>query len=252
MTIAWAWLLVVGVVVGVLSGVFGVGGSSVATPLLGLLGVAGVQAVASPLPATIPVAVSAGVAYARSGEVRWRIAGLSLLGAAPFGVLGALLARVVGGPALLVASGIVVVVVGARLIRPISEDTRAAGVQRRESWPRLVGLTTIVGLLTGLLANGGGFLLVPLYLLVFGLKMRSAAGTSLAVIAGLSVPTVIAHWVVGNIDWRIGLLFALGAVPGAYIGSHVAHKVAQRWTRQAFGWLLVLFGVYFTLRELLA
>ncbi|MDP8931741.1 MAG: TSUP family transporter, partial [Actinomycetota bacterium] len=66
--------------VGLLSGVFGVGGSSVATPLLGLLGVAGVQAVASPLPATIPVAVSAGVAYVRSGEVRWRIAGLSLVG----------------------------------------------------------------------------------------------------------------------------------------------------------------------------
>lgn len=250
MTVAGPWLLLSGAVVGVLSGAFGVGGSSLATPLLGLLGVPGVQAVASPLPATIPVAIAGGVAYIRSGEVRWRIAVLSLVGAVPFAVLGALLARVLGGYALLVASGFFVVILGARVVLPISEDTRAAGIQRREGWARLVGSTAVVGLLTGLLANGGGFLLVPLYLLVFGLRMRAAAGTSLAVIAGLSVPTVVVHWAVGNIDWRVALLFAAGALPGSVLGSYAVHHTVQRSTRTAFGWSLVLFGLYFTWRQL--
>lgn len=250
MSVAWPMVVAAGVVVGVLSGMFGIGGASVATPMLGLLGVPGLQAVASPLPATIPVAGSAGVTYVRSGEVNWRVAGLSLAGAVPFGVLGALLAGVVGGKALLIASGVAVVVVGARVVRPISEETREAGVERRGSWPRVIATTAVVGLLTGMLANGGGFLLVPLYLLVFGLTMRPAAGTSLAVIAGLSVPTVATHWAVGNIDWRIALLFAAGAVPGAFVGSHVAHELVEQTMRKAFGWFLVVFGVYFSVREL--
>lgn len=252
MGVVWPWLLGAGAVVGVLSGMFGIGGASVATPILGLLGVPGLQAVASPLPATLPVAASAGVAYVRRGEMRWRVAGLSLLGSVPFGVLGAVLAGVVGGRALLVASGVAVVVVGGRVVRPISDETREAGMERRESWPLLVGTSAVVGLLTGMLANGGGFLLVPLYLLVFGLTMRPAAGTSLAVIAGLSVPTVITHSIVGNIDWRIALLFAAGAVPGAFVGSHLAQELVQRKMRKAFGWFLVVFGVYFAVRELLA
>lgn len=235
---------------GVLSGMFGIGGASVATPLLALLGVPGLQAVASPLPVTIPVAASGCVAYVRSGEVRWRVVGWSLVGAVPFGVLGAVLARVAGGRALLVAAGVAVAVVGARVARPISEETRAAGSERRQSWPRLVAAAAIVGLLTGLLANGGGFLLVPLYLLVFGLKMRPAAGTSLAVIVGLSVPTVITHWIVGNIDWRVALLFAVTAVPAAFVSSHVAQELVQRSIRKAFGWLLVLFGVFFSAWQL--
>ncbi|MFN2557883.1 MAG: sulfite exporter TauE/SafE family protein [Nitriliruptorales bacterium] len=251
-TVGWTWLLGVGAVVGLLSGMFGIGGASIATPLLALLGVEGLQAVASPLPVTIPIAASAGVAYVRSDEVQWRVAGLSLLGAVPFGVAGALLARVVGGRALLVAAGIAVAVVGARLVRPIGEETRAAGSHRRESGPLLVAATAIVGLLTGLLANGGGFLLVPLYLLAFGLRMRPAAGTSLAVIVGLSVPTVITHGIVGNIDWRVAGLLAVTAVPGAFVAAHLAQAMVQRKIRKAFGWLLVVFGIYFSARELMA
>jgi uncharacterized membrane protein YfcA len=53
---------------------------------------------------------------------------------------------------------------------------------------------------TGLLANGGGFLIVPLYLLIFGLAMRQAVGTSLLVITVLAIPTLITHWALGHIN----------------------------------------------------
>ena len=110
-----------------LMGIFGVGGSSVATPVLSLLGVPGLLAVASPLPATIPAAVLAAGPYLQAGEARPRAAAWSLLGGVPATIVGALLSHLVGGPVLLVASGIVLVVLGLRVVRPIEEVAREVG-----------------------------------------------------------------------------------------------------------------------------
>ncbi|WP_198152932.1 sulfite exporter TauE/SafE family protein [Pseudofrankia sp. DC12] len=181
-------------------GLFGVGGSPIATPLLSVLGVPGLLAVASPLPATIPAALAAVIPYLRTDGAQPRAAAWTVLDAIPATVAGALLSRVVGGPALLLASGVVLVIVGARVIRPIEETTRRAGAARRANRVLLVATAAGVGLFTGLLANGGGFLLVPMYLVVFGLDMRQAAGTSLLVIAGLTVPTLATHWGLGHVD----------------------------------------------------
>lgn len=240
-------VVLAGGAVGLLMGLFGVGGSSVATPVLALLGVPGLVAVASPLPATIPAALTAAVPYVQAGEARLRAAAWSLAGGIPATVLGALLSRVVGGPALLVASGIVLIVIGLRVLRPIKEEALETGTRRRHNRPMLVAATAAVGLFTGLLANGGGFLLVPLYLLVFGLGMRQAAGTSLVVIAVLAVPTLAAHWALGHIDWAIAGEFALGLVPGSATGSRFAHRVEGTALREAFGWFLIAFGVFFTI-----
>src|SRR5579863_479011 len=111
-------------------GLFGVGGSSVATPVLSLLGAPGLIAVASPLPATIPAAAIGAVPYLRSKEARPRAAGWSMLGGIPGTIVGALLSRFVGGSALLIASGVVLVVVGVRVLRPIEETTREIGARR--------------------------------------------------------------------------------------------------------------------------
>src|SRR4029079_14691349 len=79
----WPFITLAGAGIGLLMGFFGVGGSSVATPLLSLLGVSGFASVASPLPATIPSALVGAVPYLRRGEARPRAAGWSLLGAVP-------------------------------------------------------------------------------------------------------------------------------------------------------------------------
>jgi hypothetical protein len=97
------------------------------------------------------------------------------------------------GPALLIGSGAVLVVVGVRILRPIEQETREAGTRRRQSRPLLVVTSAGIGLFTGLLANGGGFLLVTAYLLVFGLRMRQAVGTGPVVIAVLAMPTLAVH-----------------------------------------------------------
>jgi uncharacterized membrane protein YfcA len=227
-------------------GLFGVGGSSVATPVLSLLGAAGFAAVASPLPATIPAAAVGAYAYLRSGEARPRAAGWSILGGVPGTIVGALLSKLAGGPVLLIASGITLVVIGARMLRPIAEEAREAGGRRRQNRPLLVGAAAGVGVFTGLLANGGGFLLVPLYLLVFGLRMRQAVGTSLLVVTVLSVPTLVSHWLLGHVDWALAGEFAAGMLPGAAIASRLAQRIHGPRLRLAFGVFLVVFGIGFT------
>ncbi len=240
-----------GAMIGLLTGVFGVGGSSVATPLLSLLGVPPLIAVATPLPATIPSAAVAAVPYARADEARPRAAAWTLLGSIPAAVVGALLSRSVGGPKLLIISGVVLVVIGQRVIRPIGPAMRARGTNRRRNRPILVLASAGIGLLAGMLANGGGFLLVPMYLLLFGLSMRQSAGTSLLVIAVMALPTLVTHWALGHIDWRVASAFALGAVPASAASGRFAHRLAGPRVRAAFGWFLTVSGAAFVLFRLL-
>jgi len=243
---AWPLVVIAGAAVGVCMGLFGVGGSSVATPVLALLGVPGLIAVASPLPATIPAAAIGAVPYLRSGEARPRAAGWSMLGGIPGTIVGAVLSRFVGGSALLIASGVVLVVVGFRVLRPVEEARRETGARRRQNRPLLVASTAGVGVFTGLLANGGGFLLVPLYLLMFGLRMREAVGTSLVVITVLAIPTLATHWALGHINWVLAGEFSISLLPGSAVGSRLAQRVQGPTLRKAFGWFLVAFGVFFT------
>ncbi|HTY35273.1 sulfite exporter TauE/SafE family protein [Mycobacterium sp.] len=246
----WPAFVAVGALLGGLSGLFGVGGSSLATPLLSLLGVPGLMAVASPLPATLATAAAALWPYLRQGNVRPRAALWSLVGAVPAAVAGAMLAHLVGGGPLLIASGVALIVVGIRVLRPVSDRAQRIGETRRKNRPMLVAVSAGVGLFTGLLANGGGFLLVPMFLLLFGLTMAQASGTSLAVIAVLAIPATATHWALGHIDWSVAAAVALGAAPASAVTAMWAQRVAVKRLQAAFGWFLIVSGAAFTLYRL--
>ena len=248
----WPFIVLAGAGVGICTGLFGVGGSSVATPVLALLGAPGLIAVASPLPATIPSAAVGAIPYVRSHEARTHAAAWSALGGIPGTVAGALLSRLAGGPVLLLASGLVLIVVGLRVIVPVDEAALEKGAERRHHRVLLVATMALVGVFTGLLANGGGFLIVPLYLLIFGLGMRQAVGTSLLVIVVLAIPTLVTHWLLGHINWTLAGEFALGQVPGSAVGSQFAHHVQGPVIRRAFGLFLVAFGLFFTIDQIVA
>ena len=241
-----------GALIGSLTGLFGVGGSSIATPILSLLGVPPILAVATPLPATVPSAGAAAIPYLREGETRPRAAAYTILGGLPAAIIGAYLSRWVGGETLLVLSGLVLIVVGQRVLRPIDPERRGRGVARRRNRPALVAVSAGIGFLTGLLANGGGFLLVPAYILLFGLRMREAAGTSLLVVLGLAIPTLAVHWSLGHVDWTVAAAFALGAVPAAFASARFAHVVEGPRIRRAFGWFLIASGTAFAAYRLAA
>lgn len=241
-----------GAVVGVLFGLFGVGGSSFATPILALLGVPPLLAVASPLPSTLASAFAGLRGYAKQKHVDWRVARLSIAGGLPGTVVGSLLSRVVGGHVLLIISGLILVIVGVRVLRPLSDEASDKADRRRGNPWIVLGGAAAVGLFTGLLANGGGFLLVPMFLLVLGLTMPVSAGTSLAVIAVLSIPTLITHASLGQIDWPVALAFAAGSIPASYLGSQLAPRINADRLKKAFGWMLIAFAIYFVFRQLTA
>jgi len=244
----WPVITAAGLAIGALYGIFGVGGSSFATPVLGLLGVPGLMAIASPLPATIPAALVGAFSYARRDEVEWPLARWSIYGGVPGTIVGALLSRVVGGRTLLIASGVVLGVIGLRILRPIPEQERIGGRARRQRG-FVIPVAALIGVFTGMLANGGGFLLVPLYVVVLGLTMPESAGTSLVVIAVLAVPTLASHWALGHIRWSVAGAFALGAVPGALAGSVLTRHIRQESLRKAFGLLLVAFAAFFVVQQ---
>jgi uncharacterized protein len=245
----WPLIVVAALGVGLCMGLFGVGGSSIATPLLALLGAPPLIAVASPLPATIPAAVVGAIPYVESGEARERAAAWTVLGGVPGTIVGAFLSPVVGGPVLLVASGVVLIVAGVRVIRPTNAEQRQAGARRRRQRPLLVATAAGVGLFTGLLANGGGFLLVPLYIVVFGLRIREAVGTSLLAVMVLAVPTLAVHWALGHIRWSLAGEFTIGLLIGSAVGSRFAHHVSSPTLRKGFGLFLLAFGIAFTIHQ---
>ena len=245
----WWEVTVAGLVVGVLFGLFGVGGSSFATPALGLLGVPGLIAVAAPLPATAPAALVGMIAYIRNRQVEWPVALWSIYGGVPATVMGALLSKHVGGRPLLIASGVVLAAVGVRLLLPLP-DSSLVGRNRRRAGV-VVPAAAAIGLFTGLLANGGGFLLVPLFVVVLGLTMPESAGTSLVVIAALSIPTLATHWALGHINWTVAAAFALGSIPGAAFGSRLTQRLPADSMKRGFGALLIVFAAYFVGRQIL-
>ena len=246
------WILVAGAGVGVLYGLFGVG-SAFATPVLALLGVQGLAAVVAPLPGLLPSSAAGAWSYSRRGKVDWSVARRTIVGGVPASILGALASRWVSGTVLLLVSGVVLLAVGVRVLRPaaVGHDDGARARRRSGSATFVVVAAATIGFASGLLANGGGFLLVPLFLLMLGLDMNEAAGTSMVAAAALTVPTLLTHAVLGDINWLVAGVFGAGLVPGALLGGALAQRLPVAGLRKSFGTLLVVFAVWFVARQIL-
>jgi uncharacterized protein len=274
-------LIAAGVAIGLLYGLFGVG-SAFATPLLAMLGVPALAAVASPLPALLPGSAAGAATYRRAGLVDRDVATRTLIGAVPACILGAAASHYIGGAGLLALSGLVLTVVGARILCPVrtSQETTepelvaaAAGLAphgtgsgstldagptgepvrrlpRRDRAALVCGLGALVGFVAGLLANGGGFLLVPLFLLALGLTLPEATATSLVVATVLTIPTVATHALIGDINWAVALPFMVGLVPASVVGARCAPRIRVDRLQSVFGVLLMAVGGWFLIRQL--
>jgi len=103
----------------------------------------------------------------------------------------------------------------------------------------------VVGFLSGLLANSGGFLLVPLYLVVIRLPIKEALASSLAVAAVLALPSTITHAALGHIDWALVAVFALASTPLSYVGARVALRTDSSRLERLYGLMLAVGGTFF-------
>jgi uncharacterized protein len=96
-----------------------------------------------------------------------------------------------------------------------------------------------VGFVTGLVGAGGGFLVVPALVLLAGLPMAAAVGTSLVVIAMNSFAGLAGHLTGGQIDWRLAGMVTVAAVAGALLGARLTANVNADNLRAAFGWFVL-------------
>ncbi len=241
-----ALTLVLGVLTGVLSASFGVGGAVLSTPGVRLLGASPLEAVGTTLPSILPSAISGTARYAQEGLVDWRV----VVATAPAGVAGAvagslLSERIPGeGHWLMVATALIL---GYTAIRLVQEPRGLRAEARRVSATVLAVVGGAAGLLSGLLGVGGGTVLLPAFLQLLRMPTKEAVATSLACVGILAVPSTITHAVLGTIEWRFAVLLAAGVIPGARLGAALAIRAEARRLRLAvaavLGVLAVVYGI---------
>jgi uncharacterized membrane protein YfcA len=243
---------VVGIIIGFLGGLFGKGGSAIATPLLSLIGYSGFIAVASPLPATIPGTLIASAEYWQSRLLDWEIVWWSIGVGIPATIVGSLLTMVTGARPLLIVTGILVLGFGLSfLLSPREKASRGASPDqlveiRPAYWRlRLVLIAIAVGIISGLLANAGGFLLAPAYSRFLKQPIKKSFACSLAVSAVLALPGTAVHAYLGHISWTVAGLVALGSVPFSYLGARIAIRTKASRLERVYGLVLTALGTFF-------
>jgi len=244
--------LVVGVVIGFLGGLFGKGGSAIATPLLSLVGYPGFIAVASPLPATIPGTLIASGEYWHFHLLDWEIVWWSIGVGVPSTILGSVLTKYTGARPLLIVTGILVLGFGLSFLLSPREKASAgsspehAAENRSPYWHlRLILIATGVGIISGLLANAGGFLLAPAYARFLRQPIKKSFACSLAVSAVLAFSGTVVHAYLGHISWTVAGLVALGSVPFSYLGARIAIRTKASRLERLYGIVLTSLGAFF-------
>lgn len=242
--------MVLSVVIGLSLGLLGGGGTILAVPLLTY--VAGFPAheaiAASMFIIGITSAVSV-LAHARRGTVEWRtgfiFGAAAMVGAFGGGLLGSRLPSVV----LMVAFGIMMVATAMAMIL----DRRAkipGGPRKKLPLGKILIEGLVVGLVTGMVGAGGGFLVVPALVLLGGLSMPAAVGTSLLIISMKSFTGLAGYLTEVSIDWGPVLIITAITVGGALIGTAFGKHVPEKALKKAFGYLVLAMGVVVFLQEL--
>ena len=248
-----------GVVVGLVLGMVGGGGSIIAVPLLlYMVGVGSPHLAIGTSAMAVSLSAAANLLnHARSGMVKWPCA-LSFSAAGVAGAwAGSSLALSVPGEQLLALFGIVMVVVGiVMILRKDAEgnpNIRLTFSTARQLLPLLLSIGFGVGLLSGFFGIGGGFLIVPGLMLATGMPIAYAIGTSLVAITVFGAATAANYAVAGMIDWRIALLFVGGGVAGGLAGTFAGLKLGRHKGRLAmlFAGFVVLIGLYITTKAVL-
>lgn len=237
------WLVLpLAVLIGVTLGLLGGGGSILAVPLLVYVaGMDSKEAIAASLLVVGVTSLAALVPHARAGRVRWRT-GLVFGGAAMAGAyLGGRLAEFIPGTVLLVAFSVMMLATAVAMIR----GRRPMATADTEGRMR-VGLVLleggVVGLVTGMVGAGGGFLVVPALVLLGGLPMGVAVGTSLLVIAMKSFAGLAGYLASVQIDWTLAVAVTAAAVVGSLVGGTLTGRIPADVLRRGFGWFVVAMG----------
>ncbi|AYZ11309.1 sulfite exporter TauE/SafE family protein [Chryseobacterium arthrosphaerae] len=145
---------------------------------------------------------------------------------------------------LLVFAGLMILV-SYKMIR----NTVKVGLPDEENILLAMGQGSIVGILTGLVGAGGGFMIIPALVNLLKIPMKTAVGTSLVIISFNSLIGFIASAETEKTDWKILISIAAIAVAGIMIGTHLSKKIDGKKLKPAFGWFILIMGIYIIGKE---
>ena len=239
--------LLLGVLIGTVLGVVGAGGAILAVP--GLIAVMGLSATA----ATTSSMVIVGAAALSGALRRVKSKNLDIKTGITFSLLG-FLGTLVGSQLIGFFSDQMLILLFASLMFVAAFGMWRNQVLDKEvtkpSWILVVLTASAVGVLTGLLGIGGGFLIVPALVLILGVKVKLAAGTSLVAIAMNSIVAFLLrfqYWDV--VPWNSVLVFTGAAVIASFITTPLATKLPSKTLQKSFAVLVVIVGIFMVITQ---
>jgi uncharacterized membrane protein YfcA len=264
--------ILAGLATGMVLGLFGSGGSIIALPaLMYLLQVEPKSAIAMSLGVVGVTATLSAIDHWRRGNVDVRVA----LVFGVFGVAGTFAGARLGLlTPIVIQLGLFALVMYAaawRMLKPAKLVALAAGKEVDEvvsvgggvaaltnchaiCAPRLghIAMHGIgVGVLTGLVGVGGGFLIVPALVLLSGIPMKQAVGTSLAIVAATAYAGFLGYMGGVPIDYALMGAFTVVTVIGSFVGTRLAGRISQAGLKQAFAWFLVAVATYILIKSVI-
>ena len=240
------------VAIGLVLGLLGSGGSILTVPVLVYLaGQPDKVAIAESLAIVGAIASVGAITYARQRLVDWRaVVGFGVPGIVGT-YLGAVAAAYVPGAVQLALFGVVMLAAAGAMLKG---RAGLEGEHQKRSVATVAALGVGVGVMTGLVGVGGGFLIVPALVLLVGLDMRLAVGTSLSIIVLNSV-TGFAKYLDtlteagASVDWRLVGTFAAIGIVGSLVGARLSQRVPQAQLKRGFAVFLVVMGTFILIRE---
>ncbi|MBU2408314.1 MAG: sulfite exporter TauE/SafE family protein [Gammaproteobacteria bacterium] len=234
-----------GVLVGFVLGLVGGGGSILAVPLMVyLVGVPNPHiAIGTSALAVAINALTGLIAHIRRGNVKWRCSLVFAAAGIAGAFAGSTAGKAVDGGKLLFLFAMVMIGVGAMMLRNRGREGDPVVVLGRDNAPKLVGYGLGTGLFSGFFGIGGGFLVVPGLAAATGMPMLYAVGSSLVAVTAFGLTTAANYAFSGLIDWGLAAVFIGGGVAGGFVGESVASRLAQQQARLTTVFAILIFAV---------
>ena len=134
-------------------------------------------------------------------------------------------------------------------IRMILGNSNIESKNHTPQYPLLITQGIAVGMITGMIGAGGGFLIVPALVMLLNLEMKKAIGTSLFIISINSLLGFVSSENISSINWEFLSIFTFISIIGLIIGIRISRKIDGKKLKPAFGWFVLAMGIYIIIKE---
>lgn len=248
----------IGIAIGIISGLVGVGGGTMMIPAFRLaFGMSPIATTATSLFTIIPTSISGTVQHVRRKTCVPMLGAALGVGGACLSPLGVWLAQISPGWLVMISCAIAIGYSATTMLRKAIESPKQTSAVPGDSIPvdkplliKALFIGAAVGIVSGYIGLGGGFLMIPLMVSFLRMPMRIASGTSLIAVMILALPATIMQCLLGNVDYLAGIAVACGSIPGALIGARLVSRIPERALRFTFAALLGFVAIMLVAKEL--